>query len=141
MLLKADHEDGRPMSDYEIRDELMTLLLAGHETTASALALAVERIVRHPDVHARLAEESRTDDHEYVDAVVTVDDAQIARAALWLFHEAKQVVEPSGAATVAAVLWPAADSPLADKSAKVVAILSGGNVAPSTLAALAEPIV
>jgi len=77
----------------------------------------------------------------YVDAVVTVDDAQIARAALWLFHEAKQVVEPSGAATVAAVLWPAADSPLADRSAKVVAILSGGNVAASTLAALAEPIV
>jgi len=76
--------------------------------------------------------------HKYVDAVVTVDDAQIARAALWLFHEAKQVVEPSGAATVAAVLWPAADSPLADTSAKVVAILSGGNVAPSTLATLTE---
>jgi threonine dehydratase len=72
----------------------------------------------------------------FVDAVVTVDDAAIARAALWLFHEAKQVVEPSGAATVAAVLWPAADSPLADKSRKVVAILSGGNVAPSTLAEL-----
>ena len=44
-------------------------------------------------------------------AVVTVDDAAIARAALWLFHEAKQVVEPSGAATVAAVLWPDADGP------------------------------
>ena len=76
--------------------------------------------------------------HKYVDAVVTVDDAQIARAALWLFHEAKQVVEPSGAATVAAVLWPSAGSPLADTSAKVVAILSGGNVAPSTLATLTE---
>lgn len=73
---------------------------------------------------------------QYVDRVVTVDDAAIARAALWLFHEAKQVVEPSGAATVAAVLWPGADSPLADRSKKVVAILSGGNVAPETLAAL-----
>jgi threonine dehydratase len=72
----------------------------------------------------------------FVDHVVTVDDAAIARAALWLFDEAKQVVEPSGAATVAAVLWPAAGSPLADKSKKVVAILSGGNVAPETLAAL-----
>jgi cytochrome P450 len=37
-LLQARHEDGQPMSDVEIRDELMTLLLAGHETTATALA-------------------------------------------------------------------------------------------------------
>jgi threonine dehydratase len=50
---------------------------------------------------------------EFVDRVVTVTDAEIARAALWLFYEAKQVVEPSGAATVAATLWPGADSPLA----------------------------
>ena len=73
---------------------------------------------------------------QFVDRVVTVSDANIARAALWLFHEAKQVVEPSGAATVAAVLWPSSDSPLADTSRKVVAVLSGGNVAPETLAAL-----
>lgn len=79
---------------------------------------------------------------QFVDQVVSVDDAQIARAALWLFHEAKQVVEPSGAATVAATLWPGADSLLADKSGTVVAILSGGNVAPETLAALTEkPVV
>jgi len=73
---------------------------------------------------------------EFVDQVVTVDDATIARAALWLFHEAKQVVEPSGAATVAAVLWPSAGSRLADRTRKVVAILSGGNVAPATLQGL-----
>jgi threonine dehydratase len=72
----------------------------------------------------------------FVDHVVTVEDAQIAQAALWLFSEAKQVVEPSGAATVAAVLWPPADSPLADRSKKTVAILSGGNVSASTLATL-----
>jgi threonine dehydratase len=72
----------------------------------------------------------------FIDQVVTVDDERIARAALWLFSEAKQVVEPSGAATVAAVLWPAQGSPLADKSKKVVAILSGGNVAPDTLSDL-----
>jgi threonine dehydratase len=72
----------------------------------------------------------------FVDQVVTVDDGLIARAALWLFHEAKQVVEPSGAATVAATLWPTKDSLLADKSKTVVAILSGGNVAPETLAGL-----
>lgn len=73
----------------------------------------------------------------FVDRVVTVEDAAIARAALWLFFEAKQVVEPSGAASVAAVLWPGAESPLADRSKKTVAILSGGNVAPATLAELA----
>lgn len=72
----------------------------------------------------------------FVARVMTVDDAEIARAALWLFSEAKQVVEPSGAATVAAVLWPGDDSPLADRTQKVVAILSGGNVSPETLAAL-----
>jgi threonine dehydratase len=71
-----------------------------------------------------------------VDRVVTVEDEVIKRAALWLFHEAKLVVEPSGAATVAAVLWPTPGSPLADKSKKVVAILSGGNVSPDTLAKL-----
>lgn len=70
MLLKARYEDGRRMSDNEVRDELMTLLLAGHETTASGLAWAVERIVRHPSVQTRLAEESRTDAHDYADAVV-----------------------------------------------------------------------
>ena len=70
-----------------------------------------------------------------VDEVVTVDDPAIAKAALWLFHEAKLVVEPSGAATVAAVL-NSVGTILADKSKKVVAILSGGNVAPETLAGL-----
>ncbi len=76
---------------------------------------------------------------EFVDAVVTVDDDQIARAAMWLFYEAKQVVEPSGAATTAAVLWPKADSLLADKTQTVVAILSGGNVSPRTLEELEGP--
>ena len=74
----------------------------------------------------------------FVDQVVTVDDERIARAALWLFHEAKQVIEPSGAAAVAAVLWPDGDGPHTDRSLKVVAILSGGNVAPETLAGLAQ---
>ena len=74
----------------------------------------------------------------FVDRMVTVDDVRIAEAALWLFFEAKQVVEPSGAASVAAVLWPEQGSPLADRGKKVVAILSGGNVAPQTLAALMQ---
>jgi threonine dehydratase len=75
---------------------------------------------------------------EFVDAVITVDDAQIAKAALWLFFEAKQVVEPSGAATTAAVMNGLIDPFIADNPGPVVAIVSGGNVAPATLAALAE---
>ena len=44
LLVQARHEDGTPMSDEEMRDELLTLLVAGHETTATALAWAVERL-------------------------------------------------------------------------------------------------
>ena len=48
MLLAARHEDGSPMSKQELRDELMTLLVAGHETTASELAWVFERLARTP---------------------------------------------------------------------------------------------
>jgi cytochrome P450 len=57
MLLAARHEDGTPMSKHELRDELMTLLVAGHETTASELAWAFERLARTPRVAKRLAQE------------------------------------------------------------------------------------
>jgi cytochrome P450 len=50
MLLEAKHEDGAPMSDEEIRDELLTLLVAGHETTATALSWAIHRLSVHPEV-------------------------------------------------------------------------------------------
>lgn len=71
LLLQARHDDGQPMSDQELRDELITLLVAGHETTATALSWAVERLVRHPEKLARLAEEVRNDEVEYLDAVIT----------------------------------------------------------------------
>jgi cytochrome P450 family 135 len=70
ILLQARHEDDRPMSDVEIRDELITLLVAGHETTATALAWAVERLARHPDYQARLTAETHAGEHEFCDAVV-----------------------------------------------------------------------
>ena len=71
MLLAARHEDGSPMSDQELRDELMTLLVAGHETTASELAWAFERLVRTPAVLARLVEELDADDgDDYLTATV-----------------------------------------------------------------------
>ncbi len=72
LLLEARHEsDGSAMRDQEVRDELLTLLVAGHETTANALAWAVERLVRHPDKLARLAEEVAGGETRYLDAVVT----------------------------------------------------------------------
>ncbi len=71
MLLAARHEDGSTMSDQEIRDELMTALLAGHETTASQLAWAFERLAREPRVTARLTEElDAGDGDEYLTAAI-----------------------------------------------------------------------
>ena len=60
MLLEARHEDGSPMSPQELRDELMTALVAGHETTASQLAWAFERLAREPEVLARLTGRDRS---------------------------------------------------------------------------------
>jgi cytochrome P450 family 135 len=57
LLLLARDEDGEAMTDQELRDELVTLLLAGHETTATSVAWAIERLVRHPDKLARLVAE------------------------------------------------------------------------------------
>jgi cytochrome P450 len=72
LLLTARHADsGQPMSDRELRDELMTLLLAGHETTANALAWAVERLAHHPDKLARLRDDVAAGETEYLDAVIT----------------------------------------------------------------------
>lgn len=70
LLLQARHEDGRPMIDVEIRDELMTLLIAGHETTATALSWTVERLVRHPEQQARLIDEIHAGEHEFLDATI-----------------------------------------------------------------------
>ena len=54
LLVQATYEDGRPLDDQALRDELMTILLAGHETTATALAWAVSHVLAHPDVRRRL---------------------------------------------------------------------------------------
>src|SRR5204862_132708 len=89
LLLQARHEDDSPMSDIELRNELMTLLVAGHETTANALAWAIERLIRHPDKLDRLTEETKTGETEYVDAVITEKQEQtrgaLLRAASKLF--------------------------------------------------------
>jgi threonine dehydratase len=111
--------------------KMSTSLAAGHPVTLESTSSIADGLmpVRPGDLtfeHVRA----------FVDDVVTVTDEEVARAALWLFYEAKQVVEPSGAATVGALLWPKPGSLLADTTLRAVAILSGGNVAPETLAQL-----
>jgi cytochrome P450 len=62
LLLAATDEDGVPMGDEELRDELITLVLAGHETTANSLAWAFERLLRNRDAYDRLRELVRASD-------------------------------------------------------------------------------
>ncbi len=62
MLLQATTEGGDTLSDQEVRDELLTLVLAGHETTANSLAWAWERLVRFPEAYDRLREAVRSGD-------------------------------------------------------------------------------
>jgi cytochrome P450 len=77
LLLAAHYEDGSSMSRSAIGDELLTLLAAGHETTATSLAWAVERLRRHPALLARLAEEADGDGSDLRQA--TINEVQRSR--------------------------------------------------------------
>jgi cytochrome P450 len=70
MLVEARFDDGSKMEDAELRDQLMTLLLAGHETTATALAWTFDLLFRNPEAFARITDEVRADESEYLDAVI-----------------------------------------------------------------------
>ena len=71
LMISARDEDGEGMDDRELRDQLMTLLMAGHETTATALAWTFDLLFRHPEAMARLREEVEADEGtEYLDAVI-----------------------------------------------------------------------
>jgi cytochrome P450 len=70
LLLRARHDDGIPMSDEELRDELVTVLGAGHETTATGLAWAMERLLRTPRVLAKLRNSIAAGEEDYLDATV-----------------------------------------------------------------------
>jgi cytochrome P450 len=59
-LLRCRHVDGKPLSDKEIRDEVMTLFMAGHETSAIALAWTFYLLTQHPEVESRLFAELRS---------------------------------------------------------------------------------
>jgi cytochrome P450 len=71
LLLESRYEDGQPMSDQELRDELLTLVLAGHDTTANSLSWAFERLLRNAGPYERLREQVRSGEGaEYLEAVV-----------------------------------------------------------------------
>lgn len=71
MLVDARDADGQGMADEEIHDELITMLLAGHETTASALAWTFDLLLHHPEVLQRLRTELQAGQEDYLDAVVS----------------------------------------------------------------------
>jgi cytochrome P450 len=66
LLLAQRDEDGNPPSDQHVRDQLVGLLMGGHDSSAASLAWAFERLARSPRIHARL----REDDPAYLEAVV-----------------------------------------------------------------------
>ncbi|KUH94356.1 cytochrome P450 [Mycobacterium sp. IS-3022] len=70
LLLRSTYEDGTPMSRQDVSDELLTLLGAGHETTASTLGWAFERLRRHPEVLAELVRENDEGGNEYRQAFI-----------------------------------------------------------------------
>lgn len=81
LLLQARYEDGSPISDGHVADELLTLLAAGHETTATTLAWAMERLRRHPRLLARLTAE--------IDAGGT----ELTQATVWEVQRTRPVIE------------------------------------------------
>jgi cytochrome P450 len=70
MMFAARDEHGEQMTDVELRDELVTLLLAGHETTATSLAWTFDQLLAHPACLARLREEIAAGKDDYIDAVI-----------------------------------------------------------------------
>jgi cytochrome P450 len=87
MLLAARYEDGRAISDSHVADELLTLLAAGHETTATTLAWVVERLRRHPELLARLKAEADG------------EGSQLAQATVWEVQRTHPVIEGTGRIT------------------------------------------
>jgi cytochrome P450 len=100
LLLGARDEDGGPMSDRELRDELVTVLGAGHETTATGLAWAVERLVRNPEVLSRLRDSIAAGEEEYLNATVK----ETLRARPVIVDVARKLTTP---ATIAGYELPA----------------------------------
>lgn len=80
LMLQARYEDGSPISDDHVADELLTLLAAGHETTATTLAWTVERLRRHPRLLHRLTAE------------VDVGGSELVQATIWEVQRTRPVI-------------------------------------------------
>jgi cytochrome P450 len=70
LLLQAKHEDGTPLEERLVRDELLTLIMAGYETTTNGLAWTLERLLRSPDQLERLRGELEAGEDAYLESVV-----------------------------------------------------------------------
>jgi cytochrome P450 family 135 len=79
--IQARYPNGRTLTDAEVRDEMMTLIIAGNQTTAGGLAWALEMLLRHPVELARLREDLASGSEEYLDA--TIDEALRLRTPLF----------------------------------------------------------
>jgi cytochrome P450 family 110 len=107
MMLQAVDEDGQPMTPQELRDELLTLLVAGHETSATSLAWTFYYLLKHPDVHARAREEvervlgaatpdaAPIGDVRYLDAVIK-ETARLRPIIVFVARRLQQPVELGG---------------------------------------------
>jgi cytochrome P450 len=79
MLIQTTDDEGTPMTDQELRDELLTLVLAGHETTANSLAWTFERLVRAPAAYERLRAAVRGDDNKAAVIEATINEGMRSR--------------------------------------------------------------
>src|SRR5215218_9982642 len=86
LLLAQRDEEGNPPTDRHLRDQLVALLVGGHDTSAASLSWAFERLARHPAVHARL----REGDPAYLDAVIK----EVLRARPALTIAPRRLVRP-----------------------------------------------
>jgi cytochrome P450 len=91
LMLQVRFEGGTAMSQGDIADELFTLLVAGHETTATELAWGIERLRRHPDLLERLADEVDTGESTLLQATVH----EVLRTRPVINGSARIVVAPS----------------------------------------------
>jgi cytochrome P450 len=110
LLLSARDEDGRPLTDRELRDELITLLLAGYETTATSIGWAFERLLRTPAALRRLTDEVKEGEStEYLDAVIK-ETLRVRPVIPEVFRAPSETVElggysfPAGTQMAAAIL-------------------------------------
>jgi cytochrome P450 len=81
LLVQARYENGEPITDRDIADELFTLVASGHETTAGSMAWAVERIRRHPQLLSRLTEE------------VDAGGSELRQATIWEVQRTRPVLD------------------------------------------------